>query len=156
VSLKILLADDAPAVRKGVRGLLETEGFEVVGEAADGREAVLLAQALDPEMAILDLSMPTLSGLDAAREIRALCPRTRMILLTGDCRIYQIATALRVGIRGYVVKADIPEDLLRAIREVTRGGIFLSLSASRVLIEAYLSETACPRPCARVVERTER
>jgi DNA-binding NarL/FixJ family response regulator len=144
VSLKILLADDVPAVRKHVKVFLETEGFKIVGEAADGQEAVRLTQALDPEMAILDLTMPTLNGLDAARDIRALHPGTQVILLTGDYQIYQIVSALRMGVRGFVAKADIPEDLVRAIREVSRGGVFLSLNASRVMVEAYLAETTRP------------
>src|SRR6266545_3777741 len=126
MSLRILLADDAPAVRQGVKGLLEREGFQVVGEATDGREAVRLAQALCPDVAILDLSMPRLNGLDTAREIRQVCPWTHLILLTGSTEEHQIVSALRAGIQGYVVKAEAPEDLARAIGEVSRGRIFFS------------------------------
>ncbi len=144
MSLRILLADDAPAVRQGVKGLLEREGFAVVGEATDGHEAVRLAQALSPDVAILDLSMPRLNGLDAAREIQQVCPWTHLILLTVSTEEHQIVSALQAGIQGYVVKAEAPEDLARAIREVSRGRIFLSPSASRVVIAVYSLETHCP------------
>src|SRR6266542_2999815 len=111
--LRILLADDAPGVRQGVKGLLEREGFEVVGEATDGHEAVRLAQALSPDVAILDLSMPELNGLGAAREIQQVCPWTHLILLAVFTEAHQIVSALRAGIQGYVVKAEAPEDLAR-------------------------------------------
>ncbi len=136
MSHRILLADDAPAVRQSVKGLLEREGFEVVGEATDGHEAVRLAQALSPDVVILDLSMPRLNGLDAAREIQQVCPWAHLILLTSCTEEHQIVSALRAGIQGYVVKAEAPEDLARAIGEVSRGRIFLSPSACRVVIAA--------------------
>jgi DNA-binding NarL/FixJ family response regulator len=134
-SRRILLADDAPAVRQRVKDLLEQEGFDIVGEAADGREAVTLSQALDPDVAILDLSMPKLSGMDAACEIRQLCPRTLLILLTVHNENYQVVTALRAGIRGYVLKTDAAEDLVRAIGEVSRGGVFVSPRASHAPVD---------------------
>src|SRR6266545_5611788 len=118
MSLRILLADDTPGVRQGVKGLLEREGFQVVGEATDGR--------------------------DTACEIRQVCPWTHLILLTGSTEEHQIVSALRAGIQGYVVKAEAPEDLARAIGEVSRGGIFLSPSASGVLVAVYSLETHCP------------
>jgi DNA-binding NarL/FixJ family response regulator len=135
---RILLADDVPAVRRGVRGLLEREGFEVVGEAENGKEAVRLAQALLPDVAILDLSMPELNGIEAAQEIQQGCPRTHPILLTVHTEEYQIVAALRAGIRGYVVKAEAPEELIRAIGEVSRGGVFLSPAANRIGIDVFL------------------
>src|SRR6266511_4139114 len=142
--LRILLADDAPAVRQGVRGLLEREGFEVVGEAPDGREAVRLAQEVCPDVAILDLSMPQLNGLDAAREIRQVCPLTHLIVLTVETQEHQIVSAFLNGVRGYVVKTKAPDDLAHAIQEVSRGGAFLSPSLPRITIQAYLTGTDCP------------
>jgi len=82
VPIQVLLADDHLIVRQGLKALLEREGFKVVGEAADGHEAVRLAQALRPDVAVLDLAMPLLNGLEAAREILRISPRTRTILLT--------------------------------------------------------------------------
>jgi DNA-binding NarL/FixJ family response regulator len=150
---RILLADDAPAVRQVVRALLEQEGFEVIAEAENGQEAVRLAQALRPDVAILDLSMPVLNGLEAAREIQQACPRTHQILLTVCTEEHHIVAALRAGIRGYVVKAEAPEALARAIQEVSRGGVFLSPSASRVIDVLHPKDDchvrlAPPRSCA--------
>jgi DNA-binding NarL/FixJ family response regulator len=144
-SRRVLLADDAPAVRQSVKGLLEHEGFDVVGEAADGQEAVTLAQALDPDVAVLDLSMPKLSGMGAAREIQRLCPRTYLIVLTAHTEEHQVATALRAGIRGYVAKTEASEDLVRAIEVVSRGGVFVSSSASPEAVDDYLpKDDSCP------------
>jgi two-component system, NarL family, response regulator NreC len=142
ISPRVLLADDVPVVRQRVRGLLEREGFEIVGEAADGHEAVRLAQALHPDVAILDLSMPQLSGMDAAREIKQLCPKTQLILLTEHPESHQVALVLRAGIRGYVTKTESAKDLVRAIWDVSRGRVFVSPSASRVVVDAYLPNLA--------------
>jgi DNA-binding NarL/FixJ family response regulator len=142
ISPRVLLADDAPVVRQHVKGLLEREGFEIVGEAADGQEAVKLAQALDPDVAILDLSMPQLSGMATAREIKQLCPRTQLILQTVHPEGHEIALALRAGIRGYVTKTESAKDLVRAIWDVSRGRVFVSPSASRVVVDAYLPNLA--------------
>lgn len=142
--LRVLLADDHQIVRQGLRALLEREGLEVVGEAADGREAVRLAQALSPDVAVLDLAMPQLNGLEAAREILQACPRTKPILLTMHTDDHQIVNALRSGIRGYVVKTQATEELVQAIREVTRGGTYLSPGVSRVVVEAYLARAEPP------------
>jgi DNA-binding NarL/FixJ family response regulator len=138
VSLRILLADDHQIVRQGLRSLLEREGFQVVAEARDGPEAVQQGQTLTPDIAILDLLMPLLNGVDAARSILDASPRTRVILLTMHTEEHQIAAALRVGIRGYLVKTQAAEDLIDAIRAVTRGEIYLSPGVSRFVVEAYL------------------
>jgi DNA-binding NarL/FixJ family response regulator len=141
---RILLADDAPVVRRAVKSLLEREGFEVIGEAADGEEAIRLAQALNPDVVVLDMSMPRLNGLDAAREIHRTCPRIHMILLTLHSEEDQIVRAFWVGIRGYVVKSEAAEDLARAVEEVCRGDTFMSRSVSRVVARAYVPRTNCP------------
>lgn len=133
------MADDHHIVRQGFRALLEREGLEVVAEAANGQEAVRVAQAVNPDVAVLDLAMPVLNGLDAAREIVQACSRTRVILLTMHTEEHQIVTALRAGIRGYVVKTEAAEDLAQAIREVARGQVYLSPGVSRVVVEAYLA-----------------
>lgn len=142
--LRILLADDHQIVREGLRGLLEREGFEIVGEAADGREAVRLAQERSPDVAILDFTMPLLNGLDAAREILRTSPRMGLVLLTMHTEDHRVVGALRAGIRAYVLKTQAAEELAQAIREVARGGTFLSPGVSHVLLKAYLSKTDVP------------
>jgi two-component system, NarL family, response regulator NreC len=144
VRLRILLADDHQIVRQGLKGLLEREEFEVVGDAADGREAVRLAQELSPDVAVLDFTMPVLNGLDAAREILRACPRTGVILLTMHTEDERVVGALRAGIRGYVLKTQAAEELAQAIQEVSRGGTFLSPRVSRVVVDAYLAKTDLP------------
>jgi two-component system, NarL family, response regulator NreC len=137
--IRILLADDHEIVRQGFRALLERAGFEVVGEAANGQEAVRLAQSLSPDVAVLDLAMPLLNGLDAARVILRDCPSTRVILLTMHTEEHQIVAALRAGVRGYLVKTQAAEDLVQAIRDVAQGEIYLSPRVSKVFVEGYLS-----------------
>jgi DNA-binding NarL/FixJ family response regulator len=145
-ALRLLLADDCQAVRELVKGLLEREGFEVVGEASDGVEAIRMAEAVQPDVAILDLRMPRRGGLHAARDIRQRCPGTRVILLTVHAEEYEIVMALRQGVKGYVVKAEATEHLARAVREVARGETFVSPRASRVLIDAHLRDFSSSTP----------
>ena len=142
--VKVLLADDHQIVRQGLRALLQHEGFEVVAEAEDGREAVRLAQTLNPDVAVLDLVMPLMNGLEAAREILQRCSGTRVILLTMQTEEHQIVAALRVGIRGYLVKTQAAEDLVHAIRDVVRGEVYLSPAVSRIFVEGYLAGTQSP------------
>jgi len=142
MSMRVLLADDHQIVRQGIRAILEREGFEVVGEGTNGREAVTLASQLNPDVVVLDLIMPMLNGMEAAREILQQRPGSRVVLLTMHTEEHQIVAALRAGIRGYVVKTQAAEDLVYAIREVARGEIYLSPGVSRVFVEGYLSQVA--------------
>jgi DNA-binding NarL/FixJ family response regulator len=144
--VRILLADDAAVVRRSVKSLLEQEGFEVVGEAVDGEEAVRLAEALNPDVVILDLAMPGLNGLEAARGIHRMCPRIHLILLTAHPEEHHVAKAFWVGIRGYVLKSEAGDVLARAVEEVSRGKSFLSPKVSRVVVRAYIPKTTCPIP----------
>jgi len=144
MALQILLADDHQVVRQGFRAVLEREGFQVAAEAVNGREAVRLAKANHPDVAILDLSMPELNGIDAAREILQASDRTSVLLLTMHIAEHQVLTALRTGIRGYVVKTQAADELVRAIREVCGGGIYLSPAVSGILVDAYLSGRETP------------
>jgi DNA-binding NarL/FixJ family response regulator len=134
---RVLLADDHQIVRQGVRALLEDAGHVVVGEAADGREACQLARRLQPDIAVLDLSMPILNGVDAAREIRRVSPRTRAIVLTMYTERPFVLQAMQAGARGYVVKSQAAEDLIQAIREVLSGAAYLSPAVSALLVDAY-------------------
>jgi len=134
---RILLADDHVIVRQGLRALLERAGLEVVGEAADGHEAVRLAGDLHPDVAILDFAMPRLNGLDAAKEVRRRSSATRTILLTMHTEDHYVLEALQAGVSGYVVKTQAAGDLVRAIHEVCRKAIYLSPVVSRAIVDAY-------------------
>ncbi|HEX7087747.1 MAG TPA: response regulator transcription factor [Vicinamibacterales bacterium] len=140
----VLLADDHQIVRQGVRALLERERFDVVAEASDGQEAVRLAEATRPDIAVLDLSMPTLNGIDAGREILKVSPRTRFLLLTMHTEEHHILEALRAGARGCVTKSQASEHLVQAIREVCADRVYLSPSVSGAVVQAYLAGTALP------------
>ena len=139
--IRILLADDHLMFRQGLKTLIERESLDVVAEASDGHESIRLAKELHPDVAVLDLSMPLLNGLDAAREITQASPKTRTILLTMHTEDQYVTEALRAGIRGYVLKTQATSDLVQAIREVFRGSVYLSPGVSRAVVEAYLSKT---------------
>lgn len=138
-SLRILLADDHEIFRQGVRVLLEREGFQLVGEAADGEEAVQLAQTLDPDVAILDLGMPGLNGIDAARRIRQFAPHTQTILLTMYEDETYLIEALRAGMHGYVLKSQTATALIETIKEVARGAMLVTPGISPAAVDAYAS-----------------
>lgn len=151
--LKILLADDHVLVRQGLRAVLEQAGFTVVGEASDGLEAVRLARELRPNAVVLDLAMPRLNGLDAAREIMQVSPRTATILLTLYTEDHHVLSALRAGISAYVVKTQAVDELLHAIKEACRGAVYLSPSVSRAAVQAYLDKSELPKDPLTARER---
>jgi len=142
--IQVLLADDHQIVRQGLRAMLEHEGYKVVGEASDGREAIRMAETTYPDVAILDLAMPALNGLDAAREILRGSPRTKAILLTMHTEDPYVLEALRAGVSGYVLKTQAALDLIQAIREVTRGAIYLSPGVSKTVVDAYRNKSDLP------------
>jgi DNA-binding NarL/FixJ family response regulator len=144
MSGQVLIADDHPLIRQGLKTLLEQHGFTVVGEAADGREATQLAQELEPDVAVLDLAMPLLNGLDAAREIIRASRRTKAILVTVHTADQYVLEALQAGIRGYVLKSQATAQLVQAIQEVMRGGRYLSPGISEAVVQAYLAKTDLP------------
>jgi two-component system, NarL family, response regulator NreC len=136
MAIRLLLADDHDMVREAFATLLEREGYAVVGQARDGREAVRLAAELAPDVVILDLIMPELNGLDAARALLQDDPAMRIILVTQyDDRSY-VLEALKLGVRGYLLKSQAPSDLLQALREVGRGGTYISPAIGGMVVEA--------------------
>jgi two-component system, NarL family, response regulator NreC len=141
---RVLLADDHQIVRQGLRALLEKAGHSVVGEAADGREACELARKLQPNIAVLDLAMPLLNGMDAIVEILRVSPGTITILLTMHTERPYVLQALRAGAKGYVLKSQAADDLLRAIEEVGVGAVYLSPGVAVGLVDAYLSKDEEP------------
>jgi DNA-binding NarL/FixJ family response regulator len=136
--VNILLADDHLLIRQALRALLEQQGFNVVGEAADGHEAVQLARELKPDIAILDLAMPVINGVNAAREILHELPSMKVILLTMHAEEHHVLDALQAGVSGYVVKTEAASDLAHAIADALRGWTYLSPKVSRAIVQAYL------------------
>jgi DNA-binding NarL/FixJ family response regulator len=140
--IRVLLAEDHQLVRQGLRSLLEPEGFHVVAEAADGHEALRVAEELRPDVAVLDLGMPLMNGIDAARAMQKATPRTRTILLTMHGESHYVLEAMRAGVRGYLLKTKAAADLVQAIREVASGSIYLSSGISESVVQACLGKTA--------------
>ncbi|MGE5624325.1 MAG: response regulator [Bacillota bacterium] len=141
---RILLADDHPMFQQGLKALLEREGFDVVAEAKDGHEAVRLGRQLSPDVAVLDIGMPLLNGIDAARQILKQSPGTQVVVLTMYEEEAYVLEALRAGIRGYVLKAQAAADLVAAIREVSRGAVYLSPGISKTVVDAYMGKSELP------------
>ena len=141
MAVRVLLADDHTLVRQGLRAVLEREDIEVVGEACDGREAIELCERLHPDVAVLDVSMPFRNGIDAAHEISRSHPSTKAVLLTMYTEDIFVLQCLRSGISGFVLKQSLAEELVRAIREVCKGEIFLSAGICRTVVQAYLNNT---------------
>jgi DNA-binding NarL/FixJ family response regulator len=137
MTVRLLIADDHAIVRQGLRLLLEQEGFEVVGEAKDGSEAVRLAGDLLPDVAVLDRLMPGHCGLEATWEIRRVSPQTRVIMLSGRADEESVLQAVEAGARGWVLKSQDARDLIAAVREVARGGTYLSAAASTAVMDAF-------------------
>lgn len=142
--ITVLIADDHQLVREGLKALLEREGFKVLGEAANGQEALKLTETLHPDVAVLDLAMPVLNGIDAAREIQRISPKTTPILLTMHADSTYILEGLRGAVKGYVLKTHAAEDLVRAIRVAARGETYLSPEISEAVVQAYQNKTEIP------------
>jgi DNA-binding NarL/FixJ family response regulator len=143
---RIILADDHTIVRQGIKSLLEREGMQVVAEAADGREAIRHAEALAPDVVVMDIGMPTLNGMEAARELARCCPKVKPILLTQHDEPQYVSAALRAGVKGYVLKSQITGDLVQAIQQVLRGQVYLSPGISGSVMAALHSKTQAADP----------
>ena len=139
MALRVLLADDHAMFIQGLRSLLEREGIVVAGEALDGREAVRLCGTLKPDVAVLDLTMPLLNGLDAAREIRKVSPETRMIILTRHTEEQYVVEGLRAGVNGFLLKTKAASILVQAIRDVSAGALYVSHALSPEVLQTYLA-----------------
>ena len=134
----IVLADDHPIFRQGLRSLLEREGFSIVGEGVDGFDAIKLAEKFHPDVIILDFSMPRLNGLDAAKEVLRVSPRTKAILLTVHREQQYVVEAMSAGVKGYVLKSEAATGLVDAIREVYRGNGYLSPGIAQFAVDSAL------------------
>src|SRR5438094_7703384 len=144
MTTRILWADEHEIVRQGLRLLLQREGFEVIGEAANGQDAIRRAAENCPDVAVLDYGMPLLNGIGAAREIMQSCPRTKTILLTMHTDDHYVLEALRTGIQGFVVKTQAPADLIRPIHARLSAMMYLSPRVPGSTGQAYLAKAALP------------
>jgi len=141
--LRVVLADDHSLVRAGIRALLETTtSVEVVAEASDGRQAVLLAHQYLPDVVLMDISMKGLSGIEATAEIRRDLPQVRVIVLSMYSSADHIAHALRAGASGYMIKDSAPDELERALAAVMRGETYLSSAVSAQTTDGYVRRTS--------------
>lgn len=143
-SCRLLLADDHILLRQGVKALIETYGVTVVGEAGDGREAVRLAEETQPDVAVVDVMMPLLNGLDVVREIRRVSPQTKSLLLTMHTDDAFVLEALKVGVKGYLLKTQPVTEVVHAIRDVSKGSFYLSPGISQTVIHAFLAKSDIP------------
>jgi len=142
MSYRILLADDHKVFLECLTLLLTAQGFEVIGAAEDGHDAIRLAVELRPDIAILDIAMPGLNGVDACRAIRKDLLDVIVVLLTGHAEEQHVIDGLRAGARGFVLKTQAATDLVQAVNEAGRGGIYLSPGVSRVVVEGCLTDGA--------------
>jgi two-component system response regulator NreC len=139
--IRIILGDDHAVIRRGLRLVLEQQqDFEVVGEANDGREAVNLAERLKPDIAVLDITMPNLNGIEAARQISTKQLGTAIVVLSMHADESFVLRSLKAGARGYVLKESRESELINAIRLVSEGKSFFSPTVSRMLVEDYVRQ----------------
>jgi len=139
---RVLLAEDHTIVRKGLVSILDNEfGMEVIGEAEDGREAVKKAEALNPDIVVMDISMPKLNGLDATRQIKKNFPEVKVIILTMHMDDEYVFEVLHAGASGYIIKQAAPTELITAIHSVVKGDIYLSPKISKTVIQEFLKQS---------------
>ena len=146
-NLRIVLAEDHTILREGLRALLSADpNFEIIGEAQDGREAVRCVEKLEPDLLLMDLSMPRMSGMDAIREIKKRYPDIKIIALTVHKTEEYLLATLQAGADGYVLKDATHDELVLAIKNVMRGKSYLSPGVSEKVIEGYLEGKESNRP----------
>src|SRR5580692_4600210 len=137
--LRILVADDHEVARQGIRSLLENHaGWQVCGEARDGREAVDFANQLKPDVLLLDIGMPNLNGLDAARQILAILPEARILILTVHDSEQTVREVLAAGARGFLLKSDTGRDLLAAVEALQHRRTFFTSKVAQMMLDGYL------------------
>jgi two-component system response regulator NreC len=139
---RVLVVDDHQIVLQGLKTILAREGLEIAGEASNGSEAVSRAMDLQPDLVVMDISMPVMTGIEAAAQIRRALPAAKVILLTVHTENRYILEALKSGIRGYVLKSRAASELIEAIHEILNGRIYLSPGISQTVVEAYLQQNS--------------
>lgn len=152
--VRILVADDHDIVRRGLRDLLtEHPGWEVVGEARTGREAVALAEQLQPEIVVMDISMPDLNGLEASHRIHKAFPKIGILILTLHFSDQLLANIIEAGARAYIMKSDAHRDLIRAVEALTMKRTFFTAAAAEILLHGFSKDHSVAGPEPRVRSR---
>jgi len=152
--LKVIIVDDHPVVADGIRHLLSAHpGIEVVATAGDGAEAVRLVGELNPDVTLMDLVMPLMNGIDAVREIIQRNAEARVLVLSMYSDSERVYQALQAGARGYVLKRDLSEELVGAIRQVGAGGRYLSPGVTDTVVTDYLHEKRAPEALSQLSAR---
>lgn len=153
--IRVIIADDHTLFRAGIRGLLGTsEDIEVVAEASDGHEAIRLAQEQRPHVLLMDIGMPGLNGVEAGERIVRELPVTRVIVLSMHTGEEHVLRAIRAGASGYLLKSADPDELVRAVRQVSKGEMYLSPRVSRYLVQDYVrGGAAMSDPLGRLTPR---
>jgi two-component system response regulator NreC len=155
--IRVLLADDHTIVRKGLRSLLDEEiDIEVIGEAENGREAIEKTEALQPDIIVMDHTMPVLNGLEATRQIRQRFPETHVLILTMHTNEEYVFQFLEAGAAGYLVKESAPNELVAALRAIQRGESFLSPTISKTVIDEYVRRVREDTPVDSYAQLTPR
>ena len=140
-NIRVLLADDHVVMRKGLRLLLERQAnISVVGEASDGRECVDLAETHSPDVVVMDIAMPTLNGIEAARQICSALPQTAIVILSMHSDEAYVLKALKAGARAYLLKDSAEHDLINSVKAVSEGKAFFSPAISKMLVEDYVRQ----------------
>ena len=154
--IRVLIADDHAVVREGVRHVLEGDDIEIVGEAENGLQTLELTEALAPDVIVLDLSMPAMSGLEAAARLRERAPNARVLILSIHDHEEYVLESVRAGAQGYLRKDSSPAELRGAVRAIHRGGSFFSAPAARTLAAALRGDAAGETPRDRLESLTAR
>jgi two-component system, NarL family, response regulator DegU len=157
VSIRLMLADDHRMLREGLRRSMTDEGFDVIGEARDGEEAVRLAEELQPEVILMDVTMPEMDGVEACRQVRASMPEVRVVMLTMHADQEVLASAIRAGASGYLTKDCSTEEIAQAVRMAASGETALSpqIAASMLDEVRKLDQPSTPEEDRVVTKREE-
>ncbi len=156
-SLRILVVDDHEVVRRGVKALIESRpDWRVCGETGDGREAVLKAKELQPDVVVLDVTMPGLNGLDATRQIRNVAPKTEVLVLTMHSSEDLARELLSAGARGFIMKSDAGRDLVNAVESVARHKPFFTSRIAEMVLDSFLQSAPKDGRPSAVAELTDR
>lgn len=146
-TLRIVVADDHELVRRGIRDLLQAQGnWKVVGEARGGREAIKIVKRLKPDIAIVDITMPDMDGLEVTRRIRDIARETQILILTMHESDQMVRRVMEIGARGYVLKSDMAAQLIQAVKDLANGKISLTPKVSEMVLEGFLKAGESKQP----------